>query len=315
MDLEAQVGQKLTVTEAALQFSISSVFMILINKYVATVFPYLSLVILIQNIITLIFLKLWKPTLKIDHNVAFRWIPCVFLFCINIYSSLLALSNVSVPTFTVFRNLQPIISTLLDVIIRNESTSVNNVICLGVIFLGAYVYAYGQINFDTRGYTWVMIHVLSMSLYSIAVKYSINSYNLHAYEMSFYNNFMSLFFLLLIVSFESPMEHTLYNCVEYMPCWTSIMMSGYGAFCISVTGFQAQEHLSPTSYLTCNNLSKIPAIILSYIIWQRQTSVYEVIGIIISLTGGFLYSLSTRELLHTLFFWPRHSNEAVEESR
>lgn len=315
MDLEAQIDSKLTVTGAILQFSLSSIVMILINKYVATMFPYISVVILVQNIITLIFLKVWKPILKIDYDVAKRWIPCVVLFCINIYSSLIALGHVSVPTFTVFRNLQPIISTLLDVFFRKEFTSLNNVICLAVIFFGAYVYAYGQIDFDTVGYTWIMIHIFSMSLYSIAVKCSINSYNLHSYEMSFYNNFMSLFFLVLMVSFEFPMEHTLYTCVEYMPCWTSIIISGYGAFCISIAGFQAQEFLSPTSYLTCNNLSKIPAIIISYIIWQKQVSMCEVIGIIISLTGGFLYSLSTRKLLHTLFFWPRHSNEAVEESR
>jgi GDP-mannose transporter len=300
MDIESNTEPKLNAKEAALHFCISSVVMILINKTVALMFPYPSILLFIQNTISVLFLKAWKPHLNIDSKKALDWLPCVCLFCVNIYSSLIALKYVTVPTFTVFRNFQPILTTVFDFFLKQETTSMSNVVCLLIIIVGGYIYAYEQINFHLTGYTWILVHVISMSVYTILVKYSINTHNLHAYDMSFYNNGMSLVILATLVPFDTPPKRDIYRCIENMPCWSSILISAYGALCVSIAGFQAQECMSPTSWLTCNNLSKIPAIILSCFIWHLELTYLEFAGIVISLTGGYLYSLSSRNLLTNL---------------
>lgn len=285
------------VAKAAFNFSIASIFMILINKHVATVFQYPAFLLFTQNILTVVLLKIWKTNLSIDLKIAFRWLPCVFLFSSNIYFSMLALKFVSVPTFTVFRNIQPIISTVLDFILCQKATSTNNIICLFVILLGAYIYAYDNMTYHVTGYMWMCAFVICSSSYTIAVKFFIDSYRLQSHEMSFYNNTLSLVPLSLLIFYEEPSHLIIDSCLESMPCWLSVVVSSYGAFFISVAGFQAQEVMSPTTWLTCNNLSKIPAIILSCWLWEVNLREWQIIGLIISILGGFLYSLSSQDLL------------------
>lgn len=305
MDVEAQVEQKQHPTIPAIKFAVSSIAMILINKSIATLFPFMAFVLLFQNVGTIALLKVWKPELTLQAQVARRWSPCALLFCTNIYTSLQALSLVSVPTFTVCRNLQPIITTMLDFIFRQEVSSLSNVCCLVVILIGAYIYAYNNISFHLTGYLWTMAHVVSMSFYTILVKRTINTYNMDSFEMSWYNNTMSLIVFALIFWYEiDTFQHTginaeqiFRNCTRHAPCWSLILLSAFGGFSVSLAGFQAQEAMSPTSWLTCNNISKIPAIILSSILWGTELSEMEIVGISISLLGGYMYALSANGLL------------------
>lgn len=305
MDVEAQVEHKQYSTIPAIKFAVSSIAMILINKSIATMFPFMAFVLLFQNLGTIALLKIWKPELTLKTQIAWRWLPCVLLFCTNIYTSLQALSLVSIPTFTVCRNMQPIITTILDFIFRHEISSQSNVFFLVVILFGAYIYAYNNIFFHLTGYLWTMAHVLSMSFYTIIVKRTINNYNMDSFEMSWYNNTMSLVVFVIIFLYElntfqypdTNAEQIIGNCTRQVPCWSMIMLSAFGGFSVSLAGFQAQKAMSPTSWLTCNNISKIPAIILSSILWGTELSEMEIIGISISLLGGYMYALSANGLL------------------
>jgi len=278
--------------QAAAMFAASSIVMILINKELARgLMGYAHIILLIQNSGTLALLKWTKRDLTFSSDVAVQWLPCVALFTTNIATSMLALSYLSVPTFTVFRNTQPILATVLDFVLRQEVTDIRSIGCLIMILVGAFVYAFNDLYFHLSGYVWAMIHVISMSLYSVAVKYKINSLKLEAYEMSWYNNLLSTYLLILTVLYRHQSLVSFFeDCTPEL--WFFLVMSSAGGFCVSVSGFMAQESLSPTSWLTVNNLSKIPAIVLSCYIWDVQLGTMEIIGMVTSILGGYLYSLS-----------------------
>lgn len=281
--------------EASAMFAVSSVAMILLNKGLAKhMHGNAPIVILIQNLATVGLLKWTKQDLGFSFDVAFKWLPCAILFTANILSSIISLAYISVPTFTVFRNTQPIIATVLDYTLRSESTDIRSILCLFIILTGAYVYAINDIEFHITGYMWASVHVVSMSFYSVAVKSRIQTMKLEAYEMSWYNNLIGNYILGMIILYD------LESIVRFsdrfnMESWTLLGFSSLGGFCVSVSGFMAQEHLSPTSWLTLNNLSKIPAIVIACYLWKLQLSTIEITGMATSIFGGYLYSLSKQK--------------------
>ena len=72
---------------------------------------------------------------------------------------------------------------------------------------------------------------------------------------------------------------------------------------MSVTGLKVQSLISPVTFLMFNNLNKIPAMLISALIWpQLETadSTQEIMGIILSIYGGCLFALSKQGDVHPL---------------
>lgn len=45
-----------------------------------------------------------------------KWVPCSIFFSINIFTSIISFLYINVPTFTIFRNLQPLSAIALNVV-------------------------------------------------------------------------------------------------------------------------------------------------------------------------------------------------------
>lgn len=286
-------------------FGASSVSMILLNKQVMTEFPHPSYVLLLQNITTILFVVAFFRDIKFEAKTAKSWLPCVSLFFVNIYSSLQALQYISVPTFTVFRNIQPLFTSVLNYFIRKESISYFSIALLMVIVYGTCVYAINDLQFHIVGYMWTLVHVVSMSLYSITIKLFFEGDQLKSYEMSFYNNLMSIPVLLVQLAIDTKLEPTIVyesiRCSETLHCIVWLVLSCVCSFFISYFGFQSQDVLSPVSWLTYNNLCKIPCIVISSFIWPHLFSDIETLGMVISLSAGYFYSMSQMNYLNVNF--------------
>ena len=61
---------------------------------------------------------------------------------------------------------------------------------------------------------------------------------------------------------------------------------------MSVAGFQDQKAMSPTSWLSLNNFSKIPAIIISFFLFGGHLSFATAHGMAISIFSSYLYALA-----------------------
>jgi len=162
---------------------------------------------------------------------------CVF-FSLNIYSSLKAMVYINVATFTLLRNLQPLIVVALNVVSKTEPTpQFYSLYYLSCILFGAYVYAYHDIAFDWNGYFWCFVHIISMSLYAVFVKlkslahiHSGGSDELNvmsAADMSWYNNILSMpilcsiYFVEIMIQSDSTsnssvhtLRQNLYTCMS-----------------------------------------------------------------------------------------------------
>ena len=262
-------------------------------------FPHVSSLLLMQNMATILILKIKNgPLLNFDIETAKKWILCAFLFCLNISSSLQSLAFISVPTFTVLRNSQPLLAWALERLMRKKDMQWDSLLYLFGVFIGAVIYCMHDMEFNTQGYFYAAMHVFSMTFYSINVKKKSYDLEISAEEMSYYNNVLSLPFLLLhaIVKFCIDRKYSfiddVLSCSGKWTCIVIILSSCIGGFCVSVAGFQAQNVMSPTSWLCLNNVSKVPAILLSLKFFGGYYSFATFHGMFISITCAFLYSIS-----------------------
>jgi len=307
-------------------FSVISIAMILINKGVATFFSStMSGVLLLQNFATICLLRCFSINqLFFSRDIAYHWLPCSLFFCLNIFSSLKAMTYVNVPTFTLLRNLQPIIVVFLNLLAATESNpSSYSVFYLCCILFGAYVYAYHDLAFDWNGYIWCFIHVMSMSFYAIAVKFKssfkpshqpitknmevVESQTFHIKllpeEMSWYNNILSIPIFITVFMLENSMaefKHSYQNTVQCLQRWDCCVLTStsfLGAYAVSVFGFKAQTILSPLTFVTLNNISKFPAILLSLYFWPSTMNGMEWVGICFAVISAYFYSLTRQNLL------------------
>ena len=70
---------------------------------------------------------------------------------------------------------------------------------------------------------------------------------------------------------------------------------------MSVVSLKTQTLMTPTSFLTFNNLNKIPAMLISAAIWpslETANTTQEVMGVVLSILGGYLYAVSKKGDVH-----------------
>lgn len=288
------------VFKACFYFSIASIGMLLANKGVILGLKSPWLLILTQNLVSCVFfLCMFKMKAKSSASLLFmqhsvRWIPAMLLFSVNIVTSMVSLRYISVATFSVIRNLNPFFSSALSYIIFGEKTAMSALIALVAVLFGSILYAYHDLEFQLTGYAVCLFHVVSMSLYSCVVKYI--SQKLEPLEMSILNNVLSVPVIAIIsfslgefqsvrvqeffaLAFGGGATTLFFSCSCILGC------------CISITAFACQAKMSPTAFLTLNNCNKIPAILLSTLLFHGHISITSIVGIIISLAGGYIFAL------------------------
>lgn len=285
---------------SALIFSLASISMILLNKWVVVVYPHSATLLLLQNVTTIVILYVINPQHKMRATLLWSWLPCALIFCVNIFSSLESLTTISVPTFTIFRNTQPIIAIVIDYVLRHQTITYASFHFLVMILIGAVIYCKHDTNVDFYGYLWAVIHVLSMSVYSVLVKYKSELLEITASEMSLYNNVISVPVLCVISlaysvhnksNYVTQLDHA-YTCIFQQLCILPVLLSCIGGYAVSVAAFNAQKVMSPISFLTLNNISKIPAICISVILFNTTITLNAWHGMVLSMAAGYLYAIS-----------------------
>lgn len=290
---------KWSTCKSLVLFSFASISMILLNKASISMFPNMAYLLVLQNFTTILMLRIKNgDSLHFEYAITKQWAPCALLFCVNIGSSLQSLAFISVPTFTVLRNTQPLLASGLEMLLQRKNVAWESVFYLFGVFIGALVYCMHDLDFNLTGYLYATVHVFSMTLYSIVVKQKSNQLKISSEHMSFYNNVLSLPCLILCASSvwifypQYSSHHAILSCTQQATCVAIILASCVGGFCISITAFEAQKVISPTAFLCLNNVSKVPATVISLVVFGGYWSFATIHGMLISLLCASFYSIS-----------------------
>ena len=307
------ITESAEIATACLITTTVSVSMILLNKAIVLNVPFSGGLVLLQNAATVLIVQLYAGC-RGPKNLGWKTIcinlPCAILFGANTFTSMQALSFLSVTAFTIFRNTQSIMSYPVDYFLRGERLKPISIFLLFAILLGTCAFCGKNLRANIEGVAWASAHVVSSTLYAVLIKMRIETEDADkenkvtkTLEMVWFNNLLSL----PIVGIAATVQAVLMTNAPLVKqacgvaCYTMVALSCFGGCAMSVVGLKTQALLSPVTFLLFNNLNKIPAMLISTAIWphlETADSIQEIMGIILSLLGGFLFALSKQSDVH-----------------
>jgi drug/metabolite transporter (DMT)-like permease len=270
--------------------------MIILNKYVAEIFRTPAFVLSCQCLFS--FLSLYSMHHDTLHNIKIftifkKWIPIAICFACNICTSMASLMYINVGTFSVLRCTQPILSLGMEYIVYKKTPTFFQFLFLILIFVGSLIYYSHDFEYNKHGYSLVLLHNASMVMYLFLVKQYSQILNVSPTTMSFLNNaivFWGFSFFSLFIEGQTILESNAFqnsfNCfILFLSCLCGL--------CISISAFGTQNALTPTQFITLNNVLKLPAIWLASIIFSHTFSIFEILGMIITFVAAYAYAINT----------------------
>eukprot|EP01006_Ploeotia_vitrea_P040952 TRINITY_DN66474_c0_g1_i1.p1 TRINITY_DN66474_c0_g1~~TRINITY_DN66474_c0_g1_i1.p1 ORF type:complete len:321 (-),score=12.96 TRINITY_DN66474_c0_g1_i1:100-1062(-) len=292
------------VATASFLFSASSIGMMSGNKWATLYMPLPSTIILFQVITTAILLFPQKNVSKLSLPIVIKWIPVAALFSAMIFTSMRTFLYVNVSTILVYRNVSSIVSTVVEYFVRGKKASFNTVASEVTIVLGCVIYAWGQLQFNWRGFFWIVLNVLAQVAYGNLVKVYLHTIKtpdgkeLTKYTCSYYNNVLCLPFILatlIIWGEHTKVADTLSNMIPMG--WVAVSFTCVVGYFISTSGFGLQRLVSATTFLVVNNMVKIANILIGILFLNDKLVGWRaVLGCCLSLGAGIWFSWEQNRL-------------------
>lgn len=301
-NVEVPTGASSQAVVACLMYTITSLLMTFSNKILLSAAPvgydfkYPSLLLLYQNAFTAAFVYSLKilGVISIEPMVWSRaktWFPVNILFVCMLLSGSYALRYLSVPMVTIFKNFTTMIITLGDFFYFGQNLSTGVIASLVLMFFGSVVAAINDLEFRLDGYIWMVLNVVISAGYVLYMKIAMKGTKLSEFGSVFYNNFLSLPLVCMLVlfdGFDGIMEYPLFSDPGFI---VVAIFSGFSSLCISFASFWTVKATSPTTYSVVGSLNKIPLTIMGVIAFKTHVSNLGAISIVIGLSGGVVYSL------------------------
>lgn len=283
-------------------FCLSGSALTVFNKLIMRAFPAPNLVLFLQNVITYLLLVLGAPIVpfdigKFERSKALKWLPLVFLFYGMLVSSMFALEIVTATTLIVQRNLGTMTIACADYVFLGTTQPRRRIFAIICLCLGSLLYVYDEVDsmkFDVNGYFWLLVNIITTTAYQIKVKSLVNELKLNSWTMSKYNNLLSLPFCLLFSWFhgEQYVAGSASTSLSLFD-WSIIAASCTLGFILSVSAFQLNRMITPTSITVLNNSNKMVLIFFTAFFMDYDTlTVHSVSGIGIVMLSASLYSVS-----------------------
>ncbi|KAI1115038.1 hypothetical protein F5Y14DRAFT_411949 [Nemania sp. NC0429] len=302
-------------TASILAYCFASISMTVVNKYVVSGsewnlnFFYLA----VQSIVCIATIEILKQVGVItnlapfDVNKGRRWFPISLLLVGMIYTSTKALQYLSVPVYTIFKNLTIIVIAYGEVLWFGGSVTPLALLSFGLMVLSSVVAAWA----DTRhagqtaqaaealatlnaGYAWMGLNVFCTASYILGMRKVIKSMNFKDWDTMFYNNLLTI--PVLVVCSLVAEDWSSANLAQNFPPETrnalliGMIYSGLGAILISYCSAWCIRVTSSTTYSMVGALNKLPLAVSGLIFFSAPVTVGSVSAIIIGFVSGIVYT-------------------------
>lgn len=295
-------GRSAVVTGIAV-YCVAGTLLTLLNKVAIGVFPFTCWLIIAQNIVAILLLKLGAacapdrlgPLPSITLPSLRQWGPVTGLFTVMLFTSLESLKHVSAVTLVVLRNLTTVVVAGGELVFLRTSLSPRAAVSVAGMLLGAVVYGSSDLSFSARGYVWLAVNVMASSAYQVYVKFLAKQEGMTPMGMSFLNNAISLPMLwgCSLALRENPVAWFLAS--RGGPAtWALLLASGVLGYALSTSAFFLNQLISATSIMVANNSSKFAVILLSEALLQRSLGPVSAAGMGLVLWFAYLYAVDSR---------------------
>lgn len=315
----AKVSNNPTVSIVA--YCLSSISMTVVNKYVVSGsewnlnFFYLA----IQAIVCIIAILICKQAGIITNLAPFdsvkakKWFPISLLLVGMIYTSTKALQFLSVPVYTIFKNLTIIAIAYGEVLWFGGSVSPLALVSFGLMVLSSVVAAWADIQSAINGgshsaeasaaistlnagYAWMGMNVFCSAAYVLGMRKVIHKMNFKDWDSMFYNNLLTIPVLIVCSLVAEDWSST--NLAKNFPIETrnalfiGMIYSGLGAIFISYCSAWCIRVTTSTTYSMVGALNKLPIAISGLVFFSAPVTFGSVSAIFIGFVSGVVFTWS-----------------------
>jgi len=299
----------------------ASIVMTLTNKYVLSGYDFnLNFMLLaIQNTICVVAIQTGKSLGVITYrdfkmDEARKWFPISLLLISMIYTGSKAIQFLSVPVYTIFKNLTIILIAYGEVLWFGGSVTNMTLFSFGLMVVSSVVAAwadisaaissYGhdatktatQLSTLNAGYIWMLVNCLSSAAYVLGMRKRIKLTNFKDFDTMFYNNLLSIPVILFCSLFLEDWSQA--NIDHNFPpeLRTSLVIamvfSGLSSVFISYTSAWCVRVTSSTTYSMVGALNKLPIALSGLIFFSAPVTFFSVTAIGLGFVSGLVYALA-----------------------
>ncbi|XP_020827345.1 nucleotide sugar transporter SLC35D2 isoform X8 [Phascolarctos cinereus] len=280
------VHSQLVKLLSALFYGTCSFFIVLVNKTVLTTYSFPSPLILGIG----------------------QLFPLPLLYVGNHISGLSSTSKLSLPMFTVLRKFTIPLTLFLEVIILRKHYSLNIIVSVFAIILGAFIAAGSDLSFNLEGYIFVFLNDIFTAANGVYTKQKMDPKELGKYGVLFYNAcFMIIPTFVISISTGDLQQATEFSHWRNILFITQFLLSCLLGFLLMYSTVLCSYY---NSALTTTVVGAVKNISIAYIgiLFGRDYifSVLNFIGLNICMGGGVMYTFLTIQ-------GPEHPKQQVDE--
>ncbi|MCJ1399939.1 GDP-mannose transporter into the lumen of the Golgi [Xylographa trunciseda] len=305
-----------------LAYCASSILMTVLNKYVlsgGSDFNLNFFLLCVQGVVCVTAIQTMKTLGVINYrnfNVdeARKWFPVSLLLVGMIYTGTKAIQYLSIPVYTIFKNLTIIITAYGEVLWFGGSVTRLTLFSFGLIVLSSVVAAwadiqhalqnYGHSNTEASakistlnaGYMWMLMNCFCTSSYVLGMRKRIKLTNFKDFDTMFYNNLLTI--PILIVCSLVLENWSAENVAKNFPVESrnniifAMIVTGLGTIFISYASAWCVRATSAATYSMAGALNKIPIAVSGLIFFDAPVTVPSVSAIAIGSLSGIVYAIA-----------------------
>ncbi|EGV60423.1 GDP-mannose transporter into the lumen of the Golgi [Yamadazyma tenuis] len=291
----------------------SSILMTLTNKFVLSGDFNLNFFLLaIQSVTCIVAISTLKSLNIITYrqfnkDEAKKWFPIAALLVAMIYTGSKAIQYLSVPVYTIFKNLTIILIAYGEVLWFGAKVTPMTLGSFFLMVLSSVIAYYGDAKgvpagdlFELYlGYFWMFVNCFAAAAFVLIMKKRIKLTNFKDFDTTFYNNLLSIPILLVCsflfedwsaenVSKNFPAENRTATVMAMLfSGLTSVGISYCSAWCVRVT--------SSTTYSMVGALNKLPIALSGLIFFEAAVNFFSVSSIFLGFVAGLVYAVAKQK--------------------
>jgi len=249
-----------------------------------------------------------------NSDEARKWFPISLLLIGMIYTGAKALQFLSIPVYTIFKNLTIILIAYGEVLWFGGSVTGMTLFSFGLMVLSSVIAAwadiqhalvnYGHSSTETSaqiatlnaGYIWMLFNCFCSATYVLGMRKRIKLTNFKDFDTMFYNNLLSIPILLICSLFIEDWSSA--NVARNFPLERrnnliiAMVFSGLSSVFISYTSAWCVRVTSSTTYSMVGALNKLPIALSGLIFFDAPVTLPSVSAIGLGFVSGIVYAVA-----------------------
>lgn len=293
----------------------SSILMTVTNKYVLSGYSFnLNFFLLaVQGAVCIATIGTLKALNVITYrqfnkDEAKKWMPIAILLVSMIYTSTKALRFLSIPVYTIFKNLTIILIAYGEVLWFGGKVTTMALGSFLLMVFSSVLATYGDnaaaksaddLNSLYWGYFWMFTNCFASAAFVLIMRIRIKLTNFKDFDTMYYNNLLSIPILLVAtfvfedwsaenIALNFPAENRTATILAMVFSGASSVGISYcSAWCVRVT--------SSTTYSMVGALNKLPIALSGLVFFDAAVNFWSVSSIFVGFVSGLVYALAKQK--------------------